>query len=129
MNEAALAQLHDDLVNSKSRRGKFGGIGAGERHSVLLDGPKRQATTADLARLPDRPLYKRFMLASKKELCRHTVIEVLKANGGEVRWSDLVLLVAQECGEEISREFKLRVLVNIPEAYLSKDSPLVSIPK
>ena len=129
MEEERLAQLHDDLVNGKSRRGKFGGIGAGEKHSLLLDGPKRHMTTAELARLPDRPLYKRFMLASRKELCRHTVVAVLKANGGEMRWADLVLLVAQECGEPVSREFKSRVLVNIPEAYLSSVSPLVSIPK
>jgi hypothetical protein len=56
-------------------------------------------------------------------------LSVLKGNGGQMRWHDLVLLVAQECGEEMKRDFKYRVLVNIPEAYLSKHSPLVSVPK
>ena len=129
MNEDQLAQLHDDLVNGKSRRGKFGGIGAGQKHSLLLDGPKRQPTAADLARLPDRPLYKRFVLGSKKELCRHTVVSVLEANGGEMRWNELVMLVSEELGETITRDFKYRVLANIPEAYLLPDSPLVRIPK
>ena len=129
MNEAQLAHLHDDLVNGKSRRGKLGGIGAGDRHSILLDSAKRNLSAAELARMPDRPLYKRFVLAEKKELCRHTVLSVLKANGGNMRWHDLVLLVAQECGESVTRDFKYRVLVNIPEGYLSKHSPIVSIPK
>lgn len=129
MNETELAQLHDDLVSGKSRRGKFGGIGSGDRHSILLDGARRNLCDSEQARLPNRPLYKRFVLAARKELCRHTVLSVLKGNGGQMRWHDLVLLVAQECGEEMSRDFKYRVLVNIPEAYLSKHSPLVSVPK
>ena len=129
MNEAELAQLHDDLVTGKSRRGKFGGIGAGDRHSILLDGAKKHLNAIEQARLPDRPLYKRFVLAARKELCRHTVVTVLESNGGQMRWHDLVLLVAQECGEEVTSDFKYRVLVNIPEAYLSSHSPLVSIPK
>lgn len=128
MNEDQLAQLHDDLVNGKSRRGKHGGIGAGRKHSVLLDGPKRTISAADLAKLPDRPLYKRFVLGAKKELCRHSVVSVLKANGGEMRWNELVMLVSEDLEEPLTRDFTYRVLSNIPEAYLRKDSPLVKAP-
>jgi hypothetical protein len=129
MNEEQLVQLHDELVNGKSRRGKLGGIGSGQKHSLLLDGPKRQVSAGDLAKLPDRPLYKRFILGAKKELCRHTVVSVLKANGGEMRWNELVMLVAEDLGEPVTREFKYRVLSNIPEAYLLRDSPLVIVPQ
>ena len=128
MNEEQLSQLHDSLVNGKSRRGKFGGIGSGDRHSLLLDGPKRSVTSKDLALLPDRPLYKRFVLGSKKELTRHTVVSVLKANGGTMRWNELVMLVAEDLEEPLTREFKYRVLSNIPEAYLRDDSALVIVP-
>jgi len=128
MDEDQLAQLHDDLVNGKSRRGKHGGIGAGQKHSLLLDVPKRAVTAAELARLPDRPLYKRFILGEKKELCRHTVVSGLKANGGEMRWNELVLLMSEDLEEPVTRDFTYRVLANIPEAYLSKDSPLVKVP-
>ena len=129
MNEEQLVQLHDELVNGKSRRGKQGGIGSGQKHSLLLDGPRRTVTSEDLAKLPDRPLYKRFILGAKKEVCRHTVVSVLKANGGEMRWNELVILVAEDLGEPITREFKCKVLSNIPEAYLLRDSPLVRVPK
>jgi hypothetical protein len=128
MDEDQLAQLHDDLVNGKSKRGKFGGIGSGERYSKLLDGPKRQLSQNELAKLPDRPLYTRFVLGSKKELSRHVVTSVLKANGGTMRWNELVMLVAEDLEEPVTREFKYRVLTNIPEAYLRKDSPLVIVP-
>jgi hypothetical protein len=129
MNEEQLVQLHDELVNGKSRRGKQGGIGSGQKHSLLLDGPKRVVSAADLAKLPDRPLYKRFILGAKKELCRHTVVSVLKANGGEMRWNELVMLVGEDLGESVTRDFKYRVLSNIPEAYLLRDSPLVRVPQ
>lgn len=128
MNEEQLSQLHDSLVNGKSRRGKFGGIGSGERHSLLLDGPKRVIDSKDVASLPDLPLYKRFVLGSKRELTRHTVVSVLKSNGGTMRWSKLVLLVAEDLEEPITRELKYRVLANIPEAYLRKDTALVIVP-
>jgi hypothetical protein len=129
MEEEKLADLHDTLERGKSKRGKFGGIGAGEKHSLLLDGPRKLVSEKDKARLPDRPLYQRFVMASKKELCRKTVIEVLEQNGGEVRWDELVTLVAQGCGEVVTREFKYRVLVNIPESCLSSKSPLVRLSK
>ena len=129
MEEEQLAQLHNDLVNGKSRRGKFGGIGAGEKYSKLLDGPKKHMNEAELKRLPDRPLYNRFVMASKKELCRQTVLSVLEHNGGEMRWDELIALVAKECGEAPTKEFKIRVLVNIPESCLSDDTPIVRIRK
>jgi hypothetical protein len=129
MNEDQLAELHNTLVDSKSRRGKFGGIGAGEKHSLLLDGPKKMITASDISRLPDRPLYQRFVMASKKELCRQTVLCVLEQHGGELRWDELVGLVAQECGEKQTKDFKYKVLVNIPETCLSSKSPLVRIPR
>lgn len=129
MEEAQLARLHDDLVNGKSKRGKHGGIGAGERHSILLDGHKRNVSSSELQRMPDRPLYNRFVMASKKELCRQTVLAVLEHNGGEMRWDELVVLVAKECGEELSKEFRYKVLVNIPEVCLSKHSTLVKLVK
>lgn len=128
MNETELAQLHDSLVNGKAQRGKLGGLGLGDRNGMIIDRLNKSANHTDL-RLPDRPLYKRFVLASRKELCRHTVVSTLKANGGEIRWYDLVLLIAAECGEEVTRDFKYRVLTNIPQTYLSEHSPLVSIPK
>ena len=127
MNEDQLAELHNNLVNSKSRRGKFGGIGAGEKHSILLDGPKPANIPSNNSILPDRPLYQRFVMASKKEICRRTVLDVLEKNGGELRWKDLVTLVAQECGQELTRDFKYKVLVNIPESTLSGKTPLVRI--
>jgi hypothetical protein len=123
MDEDILAQLHDDLVNSKSRRGKFGGIGAGQKRSVLLDGPSVDKSA--LAKVPDRPLYKRFVPALKRELCRETVIATLKANGGKLRWNVLVSLAAEECGEVVTRDFKYRVLTNIPASCLSASSPFV----
>jgi len=129
MNEDQLAELHNNLVNSKSRRGKFGGLGAGEKHSFLLDGPKKAITASDISRMPDRPLYQRFVMASRKELCRQTVVGVLEQHGGELRWDELVAFVAQECGEEQTREFKYKVLVNIPESCLSSKTPLVRIPR
>ena len=129
MNEEQLVQLHDELVNGKSRRGKQGGIGSGQKHSLLVDGPKRVVSAADLAKLPDRPLYKRFILGAKKELCRHTVLETLKTNGGEMRWNELVMLIAEDLGEPVTTDFKYRVLSNIPEGYLMSDSPLVRVPK
>jgi hypothetical protein len=129
MDAERLADLHDSLERGKSKRGKVGGIGHGERHSVLLDGPLKSISDKDILRLPDRPLYKRFVMASKKELCRKTVLEVLEQHGGELRWDELVALVAQGCGEEVSREFKYKVLVNIPESCLSKTTPLVRILK
>jgi hypothetical protein len=129
MNEDQLAKLHDDLVNSKSRRGKHGGIGAGDRHSILMDGPRKPVSNSDLSRMPDRPLYNRFVKATKKELCRQTVLAVLEHNGGKVRWDELVVLVAQECGEPLTKEFRYKVLVNIPEACLSSSSPIVTLVK
>ncbi len=127
MEEEKLARLHDDLVNAKSKRGKLGGIGAGERHSLLLDGHKMNVSKHDLQRMPDRPLYNRFVMASRKELCRQTVLGVLERNGGEMRWDELVVLVAKECGEELTKEFRYKVLVNIPESCLSKVSPIVKL--
>lgn len=125
MDEENLAKLHDDLVNSKSQRGKFGGIGAGQKRSILLDGPTKRISQNDIAKLPDRPLYKRFVLAAKREICRSTVVSTLKLNGGKLRWKQLALLVAEECGESLTNEFKCLVLTNIPESYLSEDSPSV----
>ena len=129
MDADKLADLHDSLERGKSKRGKFGGIGVGERHSILLDGPIKAISEKDVARLPDRPLYKRFVMASKKELCRKTVLEVLEQHGGELRWDELVALVAQSCGDAVTKEFKYRVLVNIPESCLSSKTPLVRLPK
>jgi hypothetical protein len=129
MDAEKLADLHDTLERGKSKRGKFGGIGAGERHSLLLDGPKQLVLDSDKARMPARPLYQRFVMASRKELCRKTVMEVLEQHGGELRWDELVALVAQGCGEVVTREFKYRVLVNIPEKCLSSKSPLVRLSK
>lgn len=127
MDEDSLAQLHDDLVNSKSQRGKFGGIGAGRKRSILLDGPARVVNKTEISKLPDRPLYKRFVLAAKSELCRHTIVSTLESHGGKMRWKDLALLVAEECGEPMTNGFKYRFLSNLPESCLSNDSPLVHI--
>lgn len=128
MDEDQLVSLHDELTNGKSRRGKLGGIGVGQRHSTLLDGPKRHLTTAQLTNLPDRPLYKRFVMAERKQLCRHTVLSVLSSFGGQMRWSELVKQVGRECNEIVTKEFTYRVLVNIPTSYLSKVSSIVKAP-
>ena len=129
MNEVELADLHDELTNGKARRGKLGGIGAGQKHSTLLDGPKRHATTEEVSRMPDRPLYKRFILSAKKQLCQHTVVSVLEAHGGRMRWHALVQAVARECDELVTRDFTYRVLVNVPKACLSDCSAAVKLLK
>jgi hypothetical protein len=125
MNEDELARLHDDLISGKSRRGKLGGIGSGSKHSLLLDGPKKAPSFGDPSKVPNRPLYDRFVLSEKKELSRHLVVSTLKANGGQMRWNDLVMLLAEDIGEPLSLEFKYRVLSNIPEAFLCSQSPIV----
>lgn len=128
MEEDRLAELHDELTNGKARRGKLGGIGAGQKHSTLLNGPKRHLTTAQLADLPDRPLYKRFVMAEKKQLCRHTVLSVLSTHGGQMKWRALVEQVSRICGEEMTREFTYKVLVNVPMDHLCSKTPVVKIP-
>ena len=125
MNEARLSQLHDELVNGKSQRGKYGGIGAGTKKTKFIG-----AIIKDLSgtkSLPDTPLYRRFVAASKKQLCRHTVVTVLEAQGGSMRWMDLVRHVADECKEQVTEDFKCRVLINIPSEYLSRKCPSVRI--
>ena len=126
MEVSRLAELHDSLVNGKSRRGKLGGLGSGQKKLVfeVTITPK-----IDVSVLPPDSLYRRFVPATKKTICRHTVIATLKQHGGKMRWRELVSKVANDCNEEMSSDVRNRVLINIPEGCLSSKSPLVEIPK